>query len=535
MKEITRIHIARIAYDIELGAKKQLESYLKQLESYGGDSEIVDDIEIRMTEILAERGVKKGGVIGGKDVDALKQQLGEPSEIMGETRPVSTKDESVRSTRKLFRDTDNAVVGGVLSGIGAFFGVSPIWTRLLFIVSLFASAGAAFLVYIVLWMVVPAARTAADKLQMRGEAITAASIKKLNDTEATLPTRSGGISGRKVFMVLVGVGASFAAVLSAFVTFAAVVAVVLRKNDAGLEMGTETGFIVTAFILAVISGLLLTVLCIVVAYAAFSQRMTRRVAMIIGTIIVLGIVSFGSGLGFAQYAKFRHDAVIEANTHEEAIAIPTGSASVKALDAQVSKGTRIVYSVTNGPLKATLRTVSESKNNTSVTATIKEDTLTVSYDSKTDACTSFLCHDKAPLIMIEGPSLVSLHATEGVVAEYNGATQENLSVEMAKNATVRTVGSIASLDASLEESAYLSVDQSTVQKLTVHLASTAEINAGTVADFILDHPSACGQGDNSVVVIERVSSERMIVNGVARKAETTNLACANIIVHNRMN
>ena len=79
MKEITRIHIAKISYDIEIEAKKELEAYLRTLESFSGDTDIVDDVEIRITEILAERGIQKDSVIGKADIEALKAQLGEPS------------------------------------------------------------------------------------------------------------------------------------------------------------------------------------------------------------------------------------------------------------------------------------------------------------------------------------------------------------------------------------------------------------------------------------------------------------------------
>src|SRR6266496_1914776 len=83
MKEITRIHIAKVSYEAEIEAKRELESYLKTLEAYSEDADILDDVEVRMTEILADRGVKAGGVITTKDVTALEEQLGEPRDFMG--------------------------------------------------------------------------------------------------------------------------------------------------------------------------------------------------------------------------------------------------------------------------------------------------------------------------------------------------------------------------------------------------------------------------------------------------------------------
>lgn len=85
MNEITRIHLAKVPYDIEVGAKKDLEGYLKVLELYASDEELLNDIEIRITELLAERGVSEGGVITKKDVAAVRKKLGEPEDFADET------------------------------------------------------------------------------------------------------------------------------------------------------------------------------------------------------------------------------------------------------------------------------------------------------------------------------------------------------------------------------------------------------------------------------------------------------------------
>ena len=72
MKEITRVHIAKVAYDIEVLAKKAIEKYIGSLERYADDPELLTDIEIRITELLADRGVLPGGVISSDDIAAVK-------------------------------------------------------------------------------------------------------------------------------------------------------------------------------------------------------------------------------------------------------------------------------------------------------------------------------------------------------------------------------------------------------------------------------------------------------------------------------
>ena len=79
MNEVTRIRLSRVAYDIDLDAKKELDKYSRAIrKSLGEDSDVYDDIEIRMTEILADLGVKAGGVITMSEVRAIQDQLGQP-------------------------------------------------------------------------------------------------------------------------------------------------------------------------------------------------------------------------------------------------------------------------------------------------------------------------------------------------------------------------------------------------------------------------------------------------------------------------
>ena len=126
MKEITRVHIAKVAYDIEVPAKKAIEKYIGSLERYADDPELLTDIEIRITELLAERGVLAGGVIGTDDIAAVRAQLGEPADFL----PEGAGDIAVGATeldgpaKRVYRDIDNAVLAGVLAGFAKFFDIN---------------------------------------------------------------------------------------------------------------------------------------------------------------------------------------------------------------------------------------------------------------------------------------------------------------------------------------------------------------------------------------------------------------------------
>ena len=126
MKEINRIHLAKVPYEIELEAKDELNKYFDALKKNIKDETILDDVEIRITEILRDQGVAAGGIISSRDIEKIKAQLGSPEVFMDDqTESLDTEgsdneqeaDENTSIRRKLFRDELNAIIGGVASGL----------------------------------------------------------------------------------------------------------------------------------------------------------------------------------------------------------------------------------------------------------------------------------------------------------------------------------------------------------------------------------------------------------------------------------
>ena len=188
MNEVTRIRLGRIAYDIDINAKKELEKYSRAIrKSLGQDSDVYDDIEIRMTEILADQGIQAGEVITMDEVLAIESQLGQPGDFAsdgGNNDTEASADHSdnneneprAKATKKYYRDVDHALAGGVLAGLSAYTGIDVTILRLIFVGLCFISFGTFFLVYIIVWMVAPPALTVGEKLEMRGEPVDLASI-----------------------------------------------------------------------------------------------------------------------------------------------------------------------------------------------------------------------------------------------------------------------------------------------------------------------------------------------------------------------
>ncbi|GAB3910269.1 hypothetical protein GCM10028803_49810 [Larkinella knui] len=90
--------------------------------------------------------------------------------------PGSTTLEDDKSVKKFYRNPDDKVMGGVASGIAAYFGIDAGVVRLLFVLAIFLF-GTGFLAYIVLWIISPPANTLTEKMEMQGEPITLSNIE----------------------------------------------------------------------------------------------------------------------------------------------------------------------------------------------------------------------------------------------------------------------------------------------------------------------------------------------------------------------
>ncbi|HPD95754.1 MAG: PspC domain-containing protein [Bacteroidales bacterium] len=178
MKRTVTVSLNGNAFELEDDAFKLLDSYLNQLDSYfskeEGKSEIIADIEARIAEHFAEYTVTSKQVINVEMVKKVIEIMGTPGNIDGTE---SENPHTGKTYRKLYRDIDDRVLGGVCSGMGYYWNVDPLIFRIIFIL-LAIWVGSGILVYLILWIVVPPAITSVQKLEMKGEDITAEKIGK---------------------------------------------------------------------------------------------------------------------------------------------------------------------------------------------------------------------------------------------------------------------------------------------------------------------------------------------------------------------
>lgn len=248
MKEVIKVSLAGVSFTIEKEAYREIENYLSELKRYydnePGRDEIIEDIEERIAELLIEKGCKERIVTFG-DVNCVIDILG---------RPYVNQDVNMIGNppkKRLYRDLDNAIVGGVCSGFAAYLNMDPVWARIIYILFFFFLASPFYfirsfigfggmsgftfsvLVYCVLWIIIPSAKTITQKCAMRGVSPGVDEIKnrvkdgvssfgnELNNLGKKSASGLGNIIGRaiKLFFGIILFIISIGGLISGFVLF----------------------------------------------------------------------------------------------------------------------------------------------------------------------------------------------------------------------------------------------------------------------------------------------------------------------------
>ncbi len=170
MKKTLKVNIGGAVFMIDEDAFNKLDNYLDAIKRHYGNSaeskEIVDDIENRVAELLLDKTSASKQSVNEADVQSVIGTLGYPDDFRREEPSRSGK-----SYSRFYRDPDDRIIGGVCSGLGYYFNIDPILIRI-FLLAAVLLWGVGTLLYLILWLVVPVARTPAQKLEMRGEPIT---------------------------------------------------------------------------------------------------------------------------------------------------------------------------------------------------------------------------------------------------------------------------------------------------------------------------------------------------------------------------
>ncbi|MBL7473662.1 PspC domain-containing protein [Robertkochia sediminum] len=187
MNKTVNINLANTFFHIDEDAYRKLQGYLEAIKrsfsgTPGGD-EIMADIEARIAELFTERQQSDRQVITTQEVNQVIEIMGQPEdymvdeEIFADEEPYKKATGATKEPKKLFRDIDNQYVSGVSAGLAHYLGIDVLWIRLLFILTTVFS-GFGIVAYVLFWVLVPEAKSTAEKLAMTGEPINITNIEK---------------------------------------------------------------------------------------------------------------------------------------------------------------------------------------------------------------------------------------------------------------------------------------------------------------------------------------------------------------------
>jgi phage shock protein PspC (stress-responsive transcriptional regulator) len=179
MKITVSINLGGYSFNIDEDAYAELKRYLKNLElHFAGEessSEILSDIETRMAELFRTKLTSYKQVINIGDVHQVISVLGTPEDISDNDGPTAREKFSRPGYHRLYRDTDHRVIGGVCAGMAAYWDIELWLVRLIFFV--LAMMGVGILIYLILYIVIPEAKTTAEKIEMKGNPVNIRNIK----------------------------------------------------------------------------------------------------------------------------------------------------------------------------------------------------------------------------------------------------------------------------------------------------------------------------------------------------------------------
>lgn len=381
MNKTIIININGIIFHIEEDAYEVLQTYMtgvKRHFGYSPDSnEIVNDIENRIAEMFSERINPQKAVITMQDVDEVTSQMGHISDFedfegasedeQPENRQSAYQQQVYSDNRGLFRDPDDKVIGGVCSGLGYYFDIEAKWVRLILIL-LVLFAGTGLLVYVILWIVVPIARTRADRMSMRGEAANIHNFKRNFDEEMEDPKRNFTTAGQRMspglkntakktgeaFDTLIQVIVKIIGIIVIIVSTVTIIGLVIAlfmaigNSDVGFieETFRPSNFIDPEFFTPFIWVCFLAIAIPLITLVLLSIKMisSLKISKYLGyTLLIIWITSIGFVIYYASLISMDH--AIESSVSETTTLTPEKVYHLTVNDIRsISKRTDSVYS-----------------------------------------------------------------------------------------------------------------------------------------------------------------------------------------------
>jgi phage shock protein PspC (stress-responsive transcriptional regulator) len=352
MKPTIKISISGIVFNMDSDAYSCLQNYLERIERIfagkEGAREIIDDIEVRIAELFSARIQSPEQIITLVVVNDVIATVGSADDIAGEENEAdSNTQESSRTAsgterKRLFRDIDHCTIGGVCSGLGNYFGIDRVFIRLAF--SFAGLFGLLFygsmslvvcLIYVMLWIAVPAARSVKEKMAMRKEPITPArsSLRETEDDseKAAHAGDFGNVLG-KIIVVTCRIIVGLFLTVVAICALALLIALPIGLLTGNMILGEYAAFDLTYYIqhytvvpLWLVIVLLTLLICLplfaviyIISKALFRFKTAIRFGLILLVVWLATLLTLaGIGLYVVSADSYFHDRLTEQIDHSE--------------------------------------------------------------------------------------------------------------------------------------------------------------------------------------------------------------------------
>lgn len=401
---------------------------------------------------------------------------------------------------------------------------------MIFIVLLIGSAGTASIVYVILWLMVPPARTAAEKLQLRGQPVTLASIKQLGEGDDT------GNPGAETARRVVRYGAGLVLVAGAIGALVATVTIagglIFGTSDNSPLAGwrpTESWWLALALSLFVLAGLLLSALGFVLADATFRRRWSRRIGTSVVVIITAGMLAFISGAGTVWYGMWQEGIRYSELRKTSYVNLPANFTQVTAVtvSGDQAHGLAIEYIVADTPryeldaLPGVRPEIAINGDGTSAT---------ISLTSTNEQVRPYLGYAQ-PSLKLYGPALEAIDVKNATIHYYTAAAQDVLALT-SEASSLALAGAYKTVRAYSKDGSEMTLRSATIENLDVRLTG-GQVAAGVVRTLSVQQPDACPaheDDEQNRVVVQAVSSGKLRYNGGERTAQTVMNDCGAVVV-----
>jgi phage shock protein PspC (stress-responsive transcriptional regulator) len=455
MRKTVNISIGSSLFVIEEAAYARLEAYLKSIRAHFAATaddaeEIVSDIEDRIAEELDEKLSARKKVVSMEDVDEVIRRMGtvkdfeqfDDSHKEGEWSSFKSHFSKIR----LYRDSDDKIIAGVCAGIAKYFNIDPIIIRLAFGLSLFMG-GFGFVLYILLWIILPEAKTTAEKVEMTGGRVTLSAIQSRIEKAIPSEKRRGAI--RKVlafpFALIRGVFEVIGRVLrfvlpliarvagflltiwAAFaIAFASFVLLAMLVNPASPYIGFPLREALGAipYMIVLFSVYFLALVPLIFVILAGTSLLTLRNVFSVGAVVSLSVLWFVTltALGVTASTVAPHAQTVAQQYEEEHWQLTEKELNLRGFTA-VTPTDHVGAKITKGP-QFSVKVRAPKNYLDSIQGSVAGNKLSLTRKMPEDTSCILFCPHREAMVEITMPTLTALEVDNHSMASLSGFTED---------------------------------------------------------------------------------------------------------------